>query len=335
MKNNKNIYKYFTIISDCWLLVFVGIIFFAAIAFLTNIIAERVIRNSFEKTARNDFIIKELTLLQNKVLAENDSLSYALKTQYLRYDNINGIRSINKLVSNSDAQYKSTLAVFDSVKNMKVLTDNNSCYNDESYKLIYKANTDFKDFMLTVIEDTSRTVYKNIGRILGFLDLNSGGENCYQDLVMTPISRQVEFYDIKLRTLLAYNNYLNYVCSVSFFDHGILQLAGYINQNKSFYKIGESFSADVIIGATQNLAVTVYVAEKSPYFETITMGNQTEYHLIDTIDYKILPVKLENGRTVFEVATDTKGLHEVGGLVHFKTSRHNTWIPFYYNYYVK
>jgi hypothetical protein len=335
MKNSKDISIYFKIISDYRLLVFVGIIFFAAIAFITYVTTERVIQNSFEKTERNDFIINELTLMLNKVLEENDSLSYVIRTQHLRYDNMNGIRSINKLVSNSDTQYKSTLAVFDSVQNLGHKTENYFIDNKWFCQEISPTLIEFKEFMLKVVQDTSITVYKDIDILMGFLSLEDINLSCNQTFNVNSHLNQAEFYNIKLRTLLAYHNYLNFICGLSYFDYGILQLGGYFNQNKSFFKIDEAFNADILIGAPQNLAVTVYVAEKSPYFETITMGNNIEYRLIDTMDYKILPVKLENGRTVFEIPTDTKGLNEFGGLVHFKTSRHNNWIPFYYNYYVK
>jgi hypothetical protein len=97
---------------------------------------------------------------------------------------------------------------------------------------------------------------------------------------------------------------------------------------------GEDFNAEILTARHMTWSKPVfYVTYDKPYYDSVIYDGYVEYCLKRGLRYEVI-TDSEKGIGKYQTNCDKTGLFEFGGLIQYKTSSGETWIPFKYQYYV-
>jgi hypothetical protein len=142
----------------------------------------------------------------------------------------------------------------------------------------------------------------------------------------------LSFMQVKVRQALSY--YMDYVVSLLHWHDGISSWDSYVSASSVVVKKGGVFNAEILTARQEWWSKPIfYITYDKPYYDSVIYDGYVEYSLKRGLRYEVIKDS-EKGIGKYQTNCDETGLYEFGGLVQYKTSSGETWIPFKYQYYV-
>jgi gliding motility-associated protein GldM len=198
---------------------------------------------------------------------------------------------------------------------------------------------EYRDILLSVINDTSNTVYKSVGKTLEIVDNLQGDEKWTWEesfsKAMPLIGSVALLSKLQADVRNAEADVLEYmIAELEGLDIRITELVGLVSAPKSFVVRGGQYTSSIFLGARDTtMRPTIYLTHNQPFYDSIVTNGVVEYRKREGIHYDTLVVD-ETGRGAYSIQCNNVGNFEYGGLVNYKSNKGDMWLPYKAEYQV-
>ncbi len=221
----------------------------------------------------------------------------------------------------------------------KVMGDESG--QDNQGKALKEKLNVYRDYLLSIVKDSSQTVYKSIATSLatyeGTIETKDGprywAQKYYQAMPLIGTIALLSKLQADVRN--AESDILEFMIKdLEGLDIRITSLEGLVSAPKSFIVRGGEYTSKIFLGALDTtMRPIVHMTSSKPFWDTEVVGNDTIYKLRQGVTYDTL-VADETGKANYTVTCGSVGEFEYGGLVHYKSNTGDKWLPFTGSYQV-
>ena len=196
----------------------------------------------------------------------------------------------------------------------------------------------YRENLLSIIEDTSLTTYKNIAKNLEVVDqLDDPDEPwTWQETLcrgMPMIGTLALLSKLQADIRNAEADVLEFmIAKLEGLDIRITALEGLVSSPRSFIVRGGQYQSSVFLGARDTtMRPTIYLTYDAPFYDSIVKDGEVKYTMRTGADYDTLPLD-ESGKGQYLTDCGSVGDFTYGGLVHYVSNKGEMWLPYEANY---
>lgn len=192
--------------------------------------------------------------------------------------------------------------------------------------------------LLGVIEDTSLTVYKNVGKNLEIVDHLDDPEEpwTWQETLcrgMPMIGTLALLSKLQADIRNAEADVLEFmIAKLEGLDIRITSLEGLVSSPRSFIVRGGQYQSSIFLGARDTtMRPTIYLTYDAPFYDSTVVDGVVTYKKREGVQYDTVALDA-SGKGQY--LTDCSGVGDFtyGGLVHYVSNRGEMWLPYEANY---